>query len=189
VIASAIASGLIAAAARAILGSAVPAPASIPSIALLTLAAAVACAAISPVSVRTFGAANMASIAGRRPYLRVPRAVVLGLLALAVSGVVVVWIVPAAVPMAGRSIAWGLVATIRSSVLAAAVIVLALMARHARVLEASWLVYPLLVATGLKILLEDLRQSEPAMLFVTLVVYGCVLILAPRLTHGADVRA
>ncbi|MGE5837299.1 MAG: hypothetical protein ACM4AI_22690, partial [Acidobacteriota bacterium] len=46
--------------------------------------------------------------------------------------------------------------------------------------ELSRLTYPLLIAGGLKMLLEDLSASRPATLFMALVFYGTALILAPR---------
>jgi hypothetical protein len=36
----------------------------------------------------------------------------------------------------------------------------------------------------LKILLQDISGSRPATLFLALGVYGCALILAPRLRRG-----
>jgi hypothetical protein len=186
--AAAAASGLLLVAGHGLLGGSVPARTDPAPMALLTLAAAIACGAMSPVSIRWVSGAAIATIAGRRRAIRVPRAVTLALVALTLCGVIVVWLAPAVAPAAG-AVAWGVVATIRTIVLAAAVVVLAIAAGRAHVVEAGWLVYPLLVATGLKILLEDLRQSEPALLFVTLVVYGTVLIVAPRLAHRAEATA
>ena len=40
-----------------------------------------------------------------------------------------------------------------------------------------------LIFGGLKLLLEDLRQGRPATVFASLVLYGCALIVAPRLTR------
>ena len=65
--------------------------------------------------------------------------------------------------------------------LSGAAVLMSGLARGDRVREAGWLVYPLFIAAGLKILVEDFRHSEPATLFVALVVYGSALILAPRL--------
>jgi len=49
----------------------------------------------------------------------------------------------------------------------------------------QWLVYPLLVVCGLKLVIEDLRHGRPAMLFVAFAVFGIALILAPRLLRSA----
>ncbi|HVP68383.1 MAG TPA: hypothetical protein VMT17_14100 [Anaeromyxobacteraceae bacterium] len=75
----------------------------------------------------------------------------------------------------------GSVATVRTGVLVVAAVALAFLGRREAWREARWLVYPLLGATGLKILLEDLPRSRPSTLFVTFALYGGALILVPRL--------
>ena len=63
---------------------------------------------------------------------------------------------------------------------AAAAVLLAWTRRVPQLTELSRLTYPLLVAGGLKLLLEDLAASRPATLFVAFALYGAALILAPR---------
>jgi len=75
----------------------------------------------------------------------------------------------------------GVLATIRTVVLAAAALVLAWMGRRKNFSEWGWLLYPVLTATGLKMMIEDFRHSRPSTLFLALAAYGCVLILSPRL--------
>ncbi|HEY5113807.1 MAG TPA: hypothetical protein VIJ45_06825, partial [Coriobacteriia bacterium] len=75
----------------------------------------------------------------------------------------------------------GVVATVRTSVLAAAALALAWAGRYRRFREAAWLLYPVLVVGGLKLLVEDLPRSRPATLFIALALYGGALIVAPRL--------
>jgi hypothetical protein len=75
----------------------------------------------------------------------------------------------------------GMLATIRTVVLAAAALVLAWMGRRKNFSEWGWLLYPVLTATGLKMMIEDFRHSRPSTLFLALAAYGCVLILSPRL--------
>jgi len=58
------------------------------------------------------------------------------------------------------------------------------MGRSKRFVEWGWLLYPVLAATGLKILLEDFPRSRPATLFLALAVYGCALIFSPRLRRS-----
>ena len=53
--------------------------------------------------------------------------------------------------------------------------------RHDGFREWAWLVYPLLVVTGLKMVAQDFMQSRPATMFVALALYGAALIVAPRL--------
>ena len=57
--------------------------------------------------------------------------------------------------------------------------------RIARAFELGWLLYPVLIAGGLKLLAEDLRGSRASMLFVALAFYGAALIVAPRLARTA----
>jgi hypothetical protein len=75
----------------------------------------------------------------------------------------------------------GAIATVRTAVLVLATFLLAYVGRSDAWREARWLVYPLLAATGLKLLLEDVSRSRPATLFVAFAAYGAALILVPRL--------
>jgi hypothetical protein len=47
--------------------------------------------------------------------------------------------------------------------------------------ELSWLAYGFLCAAGVKLLLEDLHQSESFAIFSSLMLFGCTLILLPRI--------
>jgi hypothetical protein len=75
----------------------------------------------------------------------------------------------------------GALATVRTCVLAIAVLLIAWGARHGRFREWAWLVYPLLVIVGLKMVAQDFKYSRPATLFIALALYGIALIVAPRL--------
>ena len=77
----------------------------------------------------------------------------------------------------------GALATLRTGVLALAALLLAQMGRWKAMPEASWLVYAVLAAGGVKLLLEDLRAGRAATLFISLALYGGALILAPRLAR------
>jgi hypothetical protein len=72
-------------------------------------------------------------------------------------------------------------AALRTVVLSASAIVLAWLVRRLRLREARWLVYLWLVMGALKLVLEDLPAGRSVTLFVSLLVYGLALILAPRL--------
>ena len=74
-----------------------------------------------------------------------------------------------------------MVGVIRTVLLAATVMVLALASRHGGLSELSWAVYPLLVLAGIKLLLEDVRTGDPAMLVVGFAAYGLALIFGPRI--------
>lgn len=178
-VAAAAASGLLAHVGYGLLGSAALTWRIVTPVALAALAAAAVCSAIAPLGVRTLGSrGGVMTIAGRRASLGVPRAIALAIFILGLSGIAVTWIVAA---LAGRQIDWGMIATVRTATLAAAAVLMALLARGNRVREAGWLIYPLLVAAGLKILIEDFRLSAPGTLFVALILYGSALIVAPRL--------
>jgi hypothetical protein len=75
----------------------------------------------------------------------------------------------------------GIAATIRTVVLAATALCLAIGTQHERCLELGWLAYPTLAAGAIKLLVEDFRQSEPATLFVALAAYGVALVAVPRI--------
>jgi hypothetical protein len=66
-------------------------------------------------------------------------------------------------------------------VLSVAALVIAWIGRQPRFREWSWLVYPLLVAIGLKMVAQDFKHSRPATLFIAMALYGTALIVAPRL--------
>jgi len=91
------------------------------------------------------------------------------------------WVVPAIAALTGQGIDTGTLATERTAVLALGTLLVAWVGRHDRFREWSWLVYPLLVVTGLKMIAQDFGQSRPATLFIALALYGAALIVAPRL--------
>jgi hypothetical protein len=72
------------------------------------------------------------------------------------------------------------IAAMRTALLSLSAIALAGLGARLRLLELSWLVYPLLVATGTKLLLEDLRLGRPLSLFISFAFFGVALIVAPR---------
>ena len=80
-------------------------------------------------------------------------------------------------------------ATIRTAVLVIATLALARAAGHAHGREAGWLVYPLLVVTGIKLLVADFPQGRPETLFGALALYGVALIVAPRLLRRPSAAA
>ena len=73
----------------------------------------------------------------------------------------------------------GIVAALRTSVLAAAALLLAGAGRRFTLPELSWLAYAALILGGIKLLLEDLPSGRPATLFLAFAVYGAALVLAP----------
>jgi len=75
----------------------------------------------------------------------------------------------------------GFGAVLRTAILAALALSLALLARRRSWPELGWLVYPLVALGGIKLVAQDLREGRPATLVVSLALYGAVLLLAPRL--------
>lgn len=93
---------------------------------------------------------------------------------------------PVTAGLADRSVDLGTLATVRTGVLAVAALLVAWVGRRARFREWAWLVYPLLVVIGLKMVAQDFRYSRPATLFMALALYGAALIVAPRLRRRSD---
>jgi hypothetical protein len=60
-------------------------------------------------------------------------------------------------------------------------VVLAWAGRRWSLQELLWLVYPVLVAGGFKLVWKDFHLDEPVALCVALAAYGGALILTPRL--------
>ncbi len=121
--------------------------------------------------------------ATRSPSCRVPRLLVLVLVLGGLLGTTVSWGLTA--PASPYTAAPGLVATVRTALLVVGILALALANRIAAFVEGAWLVYPLLVLTGLKLLLEDFRAGQPATLGAGFALYGIALIVGPRLCRRA----
>ncbi len=168
-VAAALASGLLAHAAEAV----VEAPDvawSPPSLAAVGVAAAFAVCAWA------LGAAP-----ARGPLDRVPRIVLLVALAVSAAGLVIGWLAPAVAGTPGAGADAGVVATVRTVVLSLGALALAVLGRFDPWSEARWLVWPVLALTGVKLLLEDLHAGRPATQFLAFGLYGAVLIIVPRL--------
>ncbi len=111
--------------------------------------------------------------------------------------IVVVWVADACVTgfvapvvaaTADGTVDPGALATLRTGVLAVASLLIAWLGRHAGYREWAWVVYPLLVGTGLKMVVQDFSDSRPATLFIALGLFGVALILAPRLKRVPKAR-
>jgi hypothetical protein len=82
----------------------------------------------------------------------------------------------------------GVTAAIRSVVLAAGAVVLALVYRRSRLTELRGAAQALLILGGLKLLLRDVATGRPVTLFPTFLAYGAALLLTPRLLRGGADR-
>jgi hypothetical protein len=120
-----------------------------------------------------------------KPVGRIPRVALAAVVAGAAAGLVVGLAVP---PVAGAPPGAdpGVVATLRTAVLALGALALAAAGRTARFAEARWLAWPVLAVAGVKMVVEDLPRSRPATLFLALALYGGALILVPRLRRRGE---
>jgi hypothetical protein len=170
VLAAAISSGLLVQAAFAFLA---PAEYSSPPVGLWLLVSFLAA---------TFAFVLPAGLGESRSFLwwRLARLLDLGIAVLALGGIVLAAAAPWISGRPGEGADAANLATVRTTVLAASALALAALGRLERFREASWLVYPLLVAGGIKLVVEDFPQGRAATLFVGLALYGGALILAPR---------
>jgi hypothetical protein len=167
---AALASGHLVGGVDAFVGAGVPEPGVVTLAWVVALAAAAICAFL-PVAThgRTWGRFSLS-----------PKVAVLVVVIVGTAGLVVVLGTPL-LPAGEDGPDAGALAALRTGVLVLAVLLLAWLGRTERHRVASWLVYPLLGAGGVKLLLEDLPAGRAATLFLSLALYGLALLLAPRL--------
>jgi len=77
----------------------------------------------------------------------------------------------------------GRLASLETVILSCAAVALAFVRRLPFGGELGWLVYPVMIAGGVKLLVEDLRVSSPSTLFIALAVYGAALLLTARIAR------
>jgi len=111
---------------------------------------------------------------------RIPAWALAALAAVIVGGVCTAVAVRAfeGLPLAARP---GLVATVRTGVISAAVVAIAWLGRRDSTRAFGYLLYPLLAWGAVKLVLEDFSSSAPALLFIALALYGTALIVGPRM--------
>jgi len=110
-----------------------------------------------------------------------PQLVVLALSVWEVGGLMVVLAAPLLANTTGAAPDLAILAALRTGVLAASSVTLALSSRYARWPEARWLVYPVLILVGFKFFLEDFPNGRPVTLFVAFALVGSALILVAKL--------
>jgi hypothetical protein len=162
--AAALASGLLALVWRAFLA---PEPAAPPWPALLVLAALVAGHGLLAAR-REPGPSPLGL---RLPCFMMGALGLLGLAALAVLAAAP----PAAEPNPGT------LAALRTAVLALAAVAAGALGRWVPSGDLGWLVNPLLLATAVKLLLQDVPQGRPLTLTLAFTCFGAALLVAPRL--------
>ncbi|MDH4289740.1 MAG: hypothetical protein OEW27_12665 [Aquincola sp.] len=138
---------------------------------LLVLAATVLCAALA--ARRSLSSGDEVAVG--------TRFVITIVLVWLAAGSLIGLIAPLAGTQADRSVDPGVLATVSTGVLSMATLVIAWIGGRIRFREWGWLVYPLLVGIGLKLVTQDFKHSRPATLFIALALYGTALIVAPRL--------
>jgi hypothetical protein len=130
--------------------------------------------------------ASVQGSADTRSVAQASRVLIMLTLVWTAGGEVIGLLAPMLAGRAGGAVDPGVLATIRTSVLSLAALAVAWISRSDRFTEWAWLVYPLLVAIGVKMMAEDLSASRPATLFVAMALYGAALIVAPRLRRAAS---
>lgn len=110
-----------------------------------------------------------------------PQLVVLALSVWEVGGLMIVYLAPIIAGTAGQEPNLAALAALRTAVLSASSVTLALSCRFRRWPEARWLVYPVLILVAIKLFLEDFPNGQPASLFVALFFVGSALLLVARL--------
>jgi hypothetical protein len=109
-----------------------------------------------------------------------PQLVVLALSVWEVGGLMIIILSPILATAGGGEPSLAALAALRTAVLSAASVTLALSSRFRRWPEARWLVYPVLIIVAVKLFLEDFPNGQPASLFVALFFVGSALLLAAR---------
>ena len=170
-IAAAVVSGILATGWSALVGD-VSAPWPSPSVWHLGIAMTTVVCLFLPVAQQS---ERWGSLAG------MPQLVVLALSVWEVGGLMVVVSAPVIAGTTGAEPNLAALASLRTAVLSAASVTLALSSRFRRWPEARWLVYPLLVLVAIKLFVEDFPNGQPASLFVALVFVGSALLAVARL--------
>jgi len=134
--------------------------------------------------------ASLAALAVSRPGkerswpARIPVQVIT-LLTVLGGGALAIQVLASAVP--GTSGDAGRLALVRTGVLVTGALLLASTRGFGSLRELTALAYPVLVAAGAKVLLEDLRVGRPATLFPAFALYGLALLVVPRVLRGREV--
>jgi hypothetical protein len=178
IVAAAVSTGALNFAAQAIVAS--PERWALPGVVMVAVAVAAAIAAFFAAG-RPYPAGGVAASA--------IRCVVALVLVWVASGCLTGYLASLVATSADGAVDLGILATVRTAVLAGAALVVAAVSRRDGFREWSWLVYPLLVFIGLKMVAQDFNHSRPATLFIALAIYGLALIVAPRLRHRAVAAA
>jgi hypothetical protein len=91
-------------------------------------------------------------------------------------------------PVLGAGNAPSFLATFRTLVICGMALGLAFAGSHAKRRELIWISYAAIALGTVKLITEDFRHSRPAALAISLVIYGVLLILVPKLSAKSAAR-
>jgi hypothetical protein len=132
-----------------------------------------------------YGMASRASEdQGKRRLLWVVPAVLVGFAAGALAVVAIVWLAAGRMELNASRLS-----VIRTVVNCGLALGLGLLGSRWKRIELSWVAYGAVAFGTLKLLFEDLRFGNAASLVVSLLFYGLILILLPRLTRRGQVQS
>jgi hypothetical protein len=176
VVGAGFASGLVPKALDALIGGITTAPATgdLMKMVVVILVALICCGAPVVHGGKTWGRLS-----------RMPKAVYLLFLLITIDGMLTLYAIQRFAPLAGDEIDGGIVAALRTGILAVSAVVIAFVARRPKLREGARLVPLVLVFGAAALLLGDLRSGRPATQFASLALYGLALILAPRMARYA----
>ena len=117
-----------------------------------------------------------------------PQLIVLALSVWEVGGLMVVYLAPLLAQAGGTEPNLAILAALRTAILSASSVTLALSSRYKRWPEARWLVYPVLILVGIKLFVEDFPNGQPASLFVALAFVGSSLLLVAKLLKRGETK-
>lgn len=112
----------------------------------------------------------------------IPQLAVLALSVWEVGGLIVLYLAPLLADADATEPDRGVLAALRTAVLSASAVTLAVSSLHRRWPEARWLIYPVLVLVGVKLFAEDFPNGRPDTLFVALAFVGGALLLVAKLS-------
>jgi hypothetical protein len=121
-------------------------------------------------------------------FASLPQLIVLVLAVWVVGGQMVDIAAPLVAGAGGPSPDLGILAAVRTGVLSASAVVLALSSGYRRWPEARWLAYPVLVSVGVKLIFEDFPHGRPVTLFLALGLVGGALIAVSKLMRKRKAR-
>lgn len=125
--------------------------------------------------------ARMSEDQWKRHLLWVVPAVLVGFTGATLAVVAIVWLAAGRVEIAASGLSM-----IRTVVNCGLALALAFLGSRWHRLELGWVAYAAVAFGTLKLLFEDLRFGNPASLVVSLLFYGLILILLPRLTRRSQ---